>query len=417
MGKPQGPLAHTLAAALFFFASPGFSTTPVTLEQLLTMAEEYHPLLRAGMAQIEGAQGGLRSARAYPNPTISGITGAQTIRVPGNVSGYSQFFTFSQPLELGLLRPTRIELAKRNRETIENLLAGTRLSVLSTVRRSFFQVLRRQEEIQIQTENLRLVEDLRRRIQVRVDVGEAGRLELIRADAELVTARSAANSARLQYISALTQLRASVGSVLPADLEISGKLEEAVVLPPLEELRQQALENHPAMAYMRSEIRKSEARVQYEIAQRRPQPSIIGELEQPPDSPSYRFGVSIPLPIWYRRDGEIAEATAEVRRASALAQSRELEFLSAIDGAYARYDVASQQLAAFQDGLLREANEAVRAAEAAYRLGERGILEVLDAQRVLRTVRLDYLNAQYDRQAALIDLYELRATDMRRNIP
>jgi cobalt-zinc-cadmium efflux system outer membrane protein len=123
------------------------------------------------------------------------------------------------------------------------------------------------------------------------------------------------------------------------------------------------------------------------------------------------------LPVWYRRDGEIAEATAEVRRASALAQSRELEFLSAIDGAYARYDIASQQLAAFQDGLLREANEAVRAAEAAYRLGERGILEVLDAQRVLRTVRLDYLNAQYDRQAALIDLLELRALDMRRNIP
>jgi len=113
----------------------------------------------------------------------------------------------------------------------------------------------------------------------------------------------------------------------------------------------------------------------------------------------------------------IAESVAQVKQASAQAQSRELEFLSALDGAYARYDLASQQLAAYQDGLLVEANEAVRAAETAYRLGERGILEVLDAQRVLRTVRLDFLNAQYDRQAALVDLYELRAVDMRRNIP
>jgi hypothetical protein len=32
-------------------------------------------------------------------------------------------------------------------------------------------------------------------------------------------------------------------------------------------------------------------------------------------------------------------------------------------------------------------------------------------------VRLDFLNAQYDRQAALIDLDELRARDLRRNIP
>ena len=56
----------------------------------------------------------------------------------------------------------------------------------------------------------------------------------------------------------------------------------------------------------------------------------------------------------------------------------------------------------------------MRAAEAAYRLGERGILEVLDAQRVLRTVRLEFLNAQFDRQAALIDLDEVRAVDPRR---
>ena len=38
--------------------------------------------------------------------------------------------------------------------------------------------------------------------------------------------------------------------------------------------------------------------------------------------------------------------------------------------------------------------------------------EVLDAQRVLRTVSLDFLNAQFDRQAAQIDLDELRAIQL-----
>jgi cobalt-zinc-cadmium efflux system outer membrane protein len=75
------------------------------------------------------------------------------------------------------------------------------------------------------------------------------------------------------------------------------------------------------------------------------------------------------------------------------------------------YEVATQQLVAFEDGVLREAEAAVKAAEAAYRFGERGILDVLDAQRVLRTVRTDYLNAQYDLQAALIEIEQLRAVD------
>jgi len=408
-------LASVVLHGLLIPVAP--AATKLTLDQAITLAEDFHPLLRASIAQIEAAQAGLTTARAYPNPFASAISGAQTIRVPGNVNGFSQFFTFTQPLELGPLRPTRLQLAQRNRESYEIRLAGTRIGVLSSVRRAFYLVLRRRAEIDILQESLRLVEQFRNRIQVRVDVGEAGRLELIRADSELITARSAANSAQLQYISALAQFRTTVGSTLEPDTEIDGKLDETVALPPLETLREQALAQHPAMAFVRAEIKRLEANVSYEVALRRPQPQFVAEIERPPDSPSYRFGVSIPINLWNRREGPIAEAAAQVRVAAALARNRELEFVSALEAAYARYNLANQQLSAFEQGLLRETNEAVRAAEVAYRLGERGILEVLDSQRVLRTVRLDFLNTQYDRQSALVDLDELRATDLRRNIP
>jgi len=61
---------------------------------------------------------------------------------------------------------------------------------------------------------------------------------------------------------------------------------------------------------------------------------------------------------------------------------------------------------------LKEAETVLKVAEAAYRLGERGIIDYLDAQRSYRSVRNDYLNARFDRQAALIDLDRLRATDL-----
>jgi cobalt-zinc-cadmium efflux system outer membrane protein len=57
--------------------------------------------------------------------------------------------------------------------------------------------------------------------------------------------------------------------------------------------------------------------------------------------------------------------------------------------------------------VLKEAEAALRVAEAAYRFGERGILDVLDAQRVLRTVRADLLQARYQQQAARITLEQL----------
>ena len=59
---------------------------------------------------------------------------------------------------------------------------------------------------------------------------------------------------------------------------------------------------------------------------------------------------------------------------------------------------------ALSQGAVRDAEAALRVAEAAYRFGERGILDVLDAQRVLRSVRADLLEARYQLQSARIEL-------------
>lgn len=403
----------SVCLALGFFATVCRAQERVTLPRALELADLLHPQLDAGRAQVDVARAGVLTATHYPNPAASISSGRQTFRVPGNVSGQISIYSFEQPLELGSLRPSRIQFADRFRETTVFALAEIRLAVLAGVRRTFFQVLRRRGEAEIATESLRLVEDLRRRIRVRVEVGEAGRLELIRADAEVATAVTFANSAQLQLVTALAQFRAAVGAPLATVIEPEGTLDPPVIFPALEELRKAARERHPASQLAQSEVRRAESRIAHEKALRRPQPSLRADVERYPDTPNYRVGITIPIPFWNRREGPVAEATAALRQASSLAQARQIQILTALDGAYGRYQMASQQLAAFELGLLREADEAVRATETAYQLGERGILEALDAQRVLRTVRMGFLNAQYDRQAALVDLDELRAVDLR----
>jgi cobalt-zinc-cadmium efflux system outer membrane protein len=101
-----------------------------------------------------------------------------------------------------------------------------------------------------------------------------------------------------------------------------------------------------------------------------------------------------------------------LQQSTALAESRRIELLTALEGAYARHEVATQQIQAFEAGLLRQAEDALRVAEAAYRFGERGFIEVLDAQRVLRSVRLDFLNTRFAQRAAYIDIEQLRAIDL-----
>ncbi|MCC6393329.1 MAG: TolC family protein, partial [Bryobacterales bacterium] len=126
----------------------------------------------------------------------------------------------------------------------------------------------------------------------------------------------------------------------------------------------------------------------------------------------YRFGVSLPIPVWNKREGPISEAVAGLNQARAYAEMRRIELTAALERAYGQYEVAGQQVASYEKGVLKEAEAALQAAEAAFKFGERGIIEVLDAQRVLRTVRSDFVTAQYDLQAALIDVEGLRAADL-----
>ena len=267
----------SVCVALVLLASDA-AAEKVTLDRALALADAQHPLLRAGAAQVEAAAAGIVTASAYPNPQSTFIAGKQ-LQPPGNPRNGVPLYVLEQPLELGALRPTRIELAQRGKESSEHFLGEVRLGVLSHVRRTFFHVLRRMGEVRIAAENLKLVQDLRNRIQVRVDVGEVGRLELVRAEAEVASAQTLASSAQLQQVTAVAQFRAAVGGGLEPSLDFDGQLDQQVPLPPIEQIRQEAIANHPALSLARSEIRRAEARVNYETALKRPQFSLRGEID------------------------------------------------------------------------------------------------------------------------------------------
>jgi cobalt-zinc-cadmium efflux system outer membrane protein len=73
------------------------------------------------------------------------------------------------------------------------------------------------------------------------------------------------------------------------------------------------------------------------------------------------------------------------------------------------YRIAQRQVEALETAVLKDAEAAVRVAEAAYRFGERGILDYLDAQRVLRLVRIELISARFNLQAAAAEIDRLRA--------
>ena len=383
----------------------------LTLDKALALADANSPLIEESKAVQAGASAGIVAAKAYPNPQFNFLAGHQAARPITNpaVPGLLQHYSVSQPIETPSVRRTRLQAARMGLESSTSGMRGTRVALVATVKHAFFEVLHRKEEIDHTRESLELVRDLRRRVAVQVDVGEVGRLELTRAEAEIAIAQTAMKGAQLRYAGAVAALRVAIGAPATGEINPVGSLDVNVTVPRLDAARATVLQNHPAIAQAQAEMERAQALLANEKALRFPQFGVYGEYEHQPDLTFYRAGLNIPLPLWNRRKGEIEAATAEVRRAAAVEAQRRLELTAALERAYSQFQLADDQVKSFQAGSLRQAEAALTAAQAAYRFGERGIIEVLDAQRVLQSVRGDYLDARFQREDALIDLEELGA--------
>jgi cobalt-zinc-cadmium efflux system outer membrane protein len=125
-----------------------------------------------------------------------------------------------------------------------------------------------------------------------------------------------------------------------------------------------------------------------------------------------RIGVFAVVPLWDRRTGPVAEAGALLGKSRSDRDNQELLLLQALETAYRHYEIARNQVNALETGILRQAEAALKVAESAYRFGERGILDYLDAQRVFRAARNELITARYELQLASIEIERLRALNI-----
>jgi outer membrane protein, heavy metal efflux system len=383
----------------------------LSLAEAIAMAKRNNPRLEEAAAATQHAIGAGRVAHAYSNPSLEVYAGRQYARpvsIPG-IPGGLQHYAAYQPIEIPAERHARQNAASFVIASSRAAQDSVGLSVIADTKHAFYNALRRHEEIDHARENLNLVQDLQHRVAVQVNVGEEGQLELTRASAELGRAQFAVTGAQLEYANAIALLRVTTGGDVDAELDPQGQVEERIPLPPVQQLRAQVLSNHPALVQSRADIDTSIANLDRERALRIPQPTLFAEFEDQPDLRFWRAGFTVPIPLWDRRKGQISEAKANTSLAASILYQRTLELDSALERAYEQYQLADQQATSLQSGSLRAAESAVEAAKAAYRFGERGIVEVLDAQRVLQGVRGDLVDAQFARQSALVDLEELGA--------
>jgi cobalt-zinc-cadmium efflux system outer membrane protein len=397
-------LASSATQAAETTAPPATAPRLISIDDLVTLVLQHNPGLRAGQRGVDVATAGVTTAGALPNPRIEINAGRNGTPSPSAQAGNVTGIGVSQFIENPNLRSARVNTALYAEQSSLQSLSQTRNELIGQVKQRAYEYLLRKEEALAAADALGLLEQIRERVKVRVETGEAGRYELIKSDAEIINAQQREQTARLQIQQAAISLNRLAAGQLPPVWDLDAQLNEVIALPELDQLKKSALQSNPELRVLESEFERNTSRIAEAQASRLPGLELRLSQIREPDVRQDVVGVSVQVPLFDQRRGPRAEAIAERERTTARLEGRRAELIQQLELSWKSVEIARVRIKALSEGAMRDAEAALRVAQAAYRFGERGILDVLDAQRVLRAVRQDLLLARYQLQASLIDL-------------
>ena len=410
--------AHSLRIIYTSFLSFACSvTTGQTLQNAYSLQELESMMLANSKAvlgvtnTVESARFAVRTAQAVPNPQIEVLNGTRTPRTSTtNIDGTLKTISVTQDLDMPWHRIPRVDAATANLGAAQANEAAFKSDMVAKLRVRYFELIRRLAEERASKEDSKLMEGIRSRIALRVETGEAARFELFKADAELLNTQKLAQSAGSRIKYARAGLRALVGAQLPEQFSIHDFGVELPPPPPIEKLRDHILQNNPELTRARAERQQLDSKLNQEKAFRFPKIALRADQDLDSEYKHKRIGVALTLPLWDWRSGPIGEASARLSQSVNELAYQEFSLLQSLEAAYQQYEIAQSQMFALESGIVRQAANAVRVVEIAYKAGEKGFLEVLDAQRVYRSARNELIVARFELASAWTEIERLRAT-------
>lgn len=380
-----------------------------SLPMLVELTLQTNPNIFASNNAAQAVAGQARTARALPNPDVEVMQGKNENRPTGTQMGNINNWSITQPLDMPYVRIPRVNAAEATASAAFANHQAFEIETAAKVQLHFYEMIKRASELEAANEDLNLTRQILDRVKIKHEVGEIAKFDLIRAETEFLNAQKNTEAARLRAQQARNLLRATVGPELPENFQIKFEDITKSKLPPLEKLIDELREQSPELGKFKSETQAAESRLSLEKNQRLPSLALKIQQDLDPDIRSRRYGLVMNIPIWDFRGGKIAEASANLDKARNLELANAYQLERQMESIYRLYEIATYQVNLLENELIVQASAARKIAEAAYRYGERGILEFLDAQRTFRLARLDLINAKYELATVITQINRLRA--------
>ncbi len=381
----------------------------LTLRKALSLALMKNPELSAFSWEIRAREAQQLQTSLLPNPELEAEMegfGGQGQREGSKAAETT--ILLSQLFEVAGKRSKRTRVADLDRELAEWDYESKRLDVLARVTQTFVDLLAAQEHVTLDEELVRISEEILSVVSQRVKAGKISPLEETKAEVILARAKMQRGQSQAILKAVRKRLSLSWGSPWANFNRAEGDLMTVHPLPNQEALVS-ALDKNPDLARWCAEIESHQATVNLEKANRFPDPSLSGGIQyfNETDDSAFVVGLSIPLPLFDRNQGNVLKAQSRLAKAEEERRDAYLQVQMLLAEAYQGLSAAHLEVISIREAILPGAKGAFEAAFEGYRLGKFSYLEVLDAQRTLFEARHQYIDSLARYHKAVADVERL----------
>jgi cobalt-zinc-cadmium efflux system outer membrane protein len=398
--------------------------TGLALNEAITQALDRNRDLAVARSEASVSQGRLQQARTYPhNPDL--ILEGEAGRGTGRESGpggnekrdiWGGRVGIGQVVEVRGQRGMRTRLAEIEAARADWEVRDTERAVVAATMRAFSDLLLAQERVALTRELMGLITQLKAAAE---DLGRAGavpELDALRAEVER---RRAANRLTLEEVSAAAAAR-SLGMTIGAPADASLRVVGLLLFEPMkgnpEELAAAARSERPDLKAAEAFVESTAAAWRLVRAERLlPSVTVSATYTRGAEWDAYydrgMVGLSVPLPLINRREGDVAAAEAAVRKAEAQRARTLAGIEKEVATAFEQYEAVRRVVGEYAERIVPAQEENLRLIQEGYRLGEFRLTEALLAERDFFETRSAYLDAIAAYNSSLAEIY--RATGKR----
>lgn len=371
----------------------------LSLSDSLNLALKANPDIAIAIREREAIVGTKVQAATRPNPFVS--TSIQDTR-----SATRQIYLqLNQEIELGDKRTARMEAADAFYSKADAELATKKAEIHANVILAFYEVLVAQERVLLAKSSVEVAESALDAASKRVKAGKSSPVEQTKSSI-------AAASAKIELVQATTQLNNSRkrlsalwGDNAPSFELATGEVRSIPHVSSLSEL-QALVDDSPSIRLAKLEINTREAVTKIERSKAVPNITLSAGVvnNQEVGLNQALLGLSIPIPVFDRNQGNVQEAVSRKFKAEDELVAIKNKIQTNLVTQYERLSAARQSTLSLQNDILPNAQSAFDAANRGFSLGKFNFLDVLDAQRTLYQAKSQYINALLEAHQSIAEI-------------